>query len=133
MASTLPLPAQQVAALLDEIARRMELLGVMKFKVRAYETAAMNLRTISEPLDELIARGELKTIPGVGNAIAEKIMKLHTTGTHPSLEQLREQCPPGVLDIMRIPGVGPKRALAIFKKLNIGSMDELRAACNAGR
>lgn len=129
----LPLPAPAVATLLEEIARRMELVGVMKFKVRAYETAAMNLRTISEPLDRLIARGELTSIPGVGNAIAEKIATLHSTGTHPSLEQLRQQCPPGVLDMMRVPGVGPKKALALHEKLQISSLEELRAACNAGR
>jgi len=123
------LGATEVAALLDEMARRLELVGVSKFKVRAYENAANSLRTLLEPLDELIAEQQLKTIPGVGDAIAEKIEMLHRTGTHPSLEQLREQGPAGLLDLVRIPGVGPRRAKALFEKLNIKSLDELRAAC----
>ena len=68
----LPLAVERVAALLDEIGKRMELGGESPFKSRAYFTAAENLLTLTEPLPDLIARGKLKTIPGVGEAIAEK-------------------------------------------------------------
>src|SRR4051812_24339277 len=98
----LPLPIDGVAALLNEIGQRMELGGESGFKARAYYTAAENIFTLSEPLEELIARGKLKSVPGVGEAIAEKIIKLHKTGTHPTLEFLREQFPPGVLELMKI-------------------------------
>src|SRR5438270_223561 len=103
-----PLNAAAVADLLDEFAKRLEMLGTSVFKVRAYETAATSLRTLFEPLDKIVARGKLKSIPGVGDAIAEKIIALHKTGTHPALESLRQQCPSSVLELMRVPGVGPK-------------------------
>src|ERR1700712_4303962 len=104
------LNANEVATLLDEMAKRLELAGVSKFKVRAYENAANSLRTLLEPLGELVTQGKLKSISGVGDAIAEKITTLHRTGTHASLEQLRQQGPASLLDLVRIPGVGPKRA-----------------------
>jgi DNA polymerase (family 10) len=127
------LSANEVADLLDEMALRLELAHVSKFKVRAYENAAASLRTLFEPLEDLVAAGELTSIPGVGNAIAEKIERLHRTGTHPSLEQLREQGPAGILEMVRIPGVGPKRALALYEKLQISNLNELRAACEENR
>lgn len=127
------LSANEVADLLDEMALRLELAHVSKFKVRAYENAAASLRTLFEPLEDLVAAGELTSIPGVGEAIAEKIERLHRTGTHPSLEKLREQGPAGILEMVRIPGVGPKRALALYEKLQISNVNELRAACEENR
>ena len=90
---TLPLPAEAVAALLHEIAQRMELANESPFKIRAYDTAAMSLHALTEPLAKLIAAGKVRSIPGVGEAIAEKIVRLHKTGAHPTLDYLREQHP----------------------------------------
>src|ERR1022692_1612748 len=111
-----------VSHLLMEIGQRMELAGELPFKARAYYTAAENLMAITTPLSELIAKGKLRDIPGVGEAIAEKIIKLHKTGTHPTLEFLREQFPAGVLEIMRVPGLGPKKAAVIYNELKITSL-----------
>ena len=122
-----------VSHLLMEIGQRMELAGELPFKARAYYTAAENLMAITTPLSELIAKGKLRDIPGVGEAIAEKIIKLHKTGTHPTLEFLREQFPAGVLEIMRVPGLGPKKAAVIYNELKITSLLELEEACKAGR
>ncbi|MEI6233023.1 MAG: PHP domain-containing protein [Planctomycetota bacterium] len=127
------LPAPAVAALLNEIGRRMELCEESPFKFRAYFTAAENLLTHPVPLAQVIAQGKLKSISGVGEAIAEKIIKLHKTGTHPTLEYLREQHPAGVLELMRIPGLGPKKAAALYQSQKIASFAELEAACHAGK
>src|SRR6187549_82727 len=98
--------APAVAKLLDEIGKRIELSGDSPFKSRAYYNAAESLLALTEPLANVVAKGKLRDIPGVGEAIAEKIIKLHKTGTHPTLEHLREQMPSGVLDMLSIPGLG---------------------------
>ena len=130
---TLPLSANAVAALLNEIGTRMDLGGESPFKSRAYFAAAENLATHPAPLEQIVAQGKLKTIPGVGEALAEKIIKLHKTGTHPTLDYLRTLFPAGVLDLLKIPGLGPKKAAALYQSLNIASLAELETACLAGK
>src|SRR4029078_7150292 len=132
-APNLPLPAPAVAALLVEIGTRMDLGGESPFNTRAYFVAAENICTHPVPLDQVVAQGKLKTIPGVGEAIAEKIIKLHKTGTHPTLDDLRQQIPEGVLEFFHIPGLGPKKILLLHTDLKIGSLEELEEACKAGR
>jgi DNA polymerase (family X) len=128
-----PLDAAAVSKLLVEIGQRMELAGESPFKSRAYHTAAENLLLLDVPLAELVAKGKLRTIPGVGEAIAEKIIKLHKTGTHPNLEFLREQLPAGVLEMLKIPGLGPKKVMLIYDELKLTSLQELEEACKSGR
>jgi DNA polymerase (family X) len=128
-----PLDAAAVSRLLQEIGMRMDLGGESPFKSRAYITAAENLLLLEEPLSDLVARGKLRTIPGVGEAIAEKIIKLHKTGTHPTLEFLREQMPAGVLEMLKIPGLGPKKVALIYSELKVASLQELEEACKSGR
>ncbi|HYF52529.1 MAG TPA: helix-hairpin-helix domain-containing protein [Planctomycetota bacterium] len=129
----MPLPTPEIAALLIEIGQRLELGGESPFKARAYYTAAENLLSLTEPLPDLIARGKLRTIPGVGEAIAEKILKLYNTGTHPTLDRLRDELPAGVLALLRIPGLGPKKVAQLYNDLKISSIEELEAACRDGR
>ena len=133
MTSNLPLEAPAVSALLVEIGRRLELGGESPFKIRAYYVAAENLEALSAPLAEYVAKGKLRTIPGVGEAIAEKIIKLHKTGTHPLLDNLREQLPSGVLEFFQIPGLGPKKIQLLYSELKLQSLLELEEACKAGR
>lgn len=123
------LSADAVARLLEEIGQRMELGGESPFKVRAYYAAAENLRALEKPLADIVSKGALRDIPGIGEAIAEKVIKLHKTGTHPTLEHLREQIPAGVLQILELPGLGPKKVLTLYNELKIASVDELEAAC----
>ncbi len=129
----LPLSAEAIAALLNEIGLRMEFGGESPFKARAYYSAAESLHAMAAELPALIAQGKLKTIPGVGEAIAEKILKLHKTGTHPMLEYLRSQYPAGVLDLMKISGLGPKKAAQLYQSLGIDSLTSLENACMAGQ
>jgi DNA polymerase (family X) len=89
--------ARTVASLLREYAQRTALRGGNPYRAKAYARAADSLVALAVPLDVLIAEDRLTDIPGVGEAIADIITKIHETGTHPSLEKLRQEIPEGVL------------------------------------
>lgn len=99
------LDASSVAALLKEFAHRSALRGGNPFRAKAYARAADNLLALSVPLGQLIAQDRLKEIPGVGDAIADIIKKLHATGAHPALEKMRKEIPQGALDMLTVPGL----------------------------
>ncbi|MGD0091583.1 MAG: helix-hairpin-helix domain-containing protein [Planctomycetota bacterium] len=128
-----PLDAPAVASLLTEIGQRMELTDEPPFKVRAYYAAAETLAALPTPLHELVAHRKLRDLPGVGEALAEKIARLHLTGSHPTLDFLRTQMPAGVLDFLKVSGLGPKKAALLYKDLRLSNLEELEAACRAGR
>ena len=90
---------QQVAKLLREYAQRTALRGGNPYRAKAYSRAADSLAALAQPLDDLIEENRLTEIPGVGDAIADIITKLHRNGTHPSLEKLRKEIPVGVLEL----------------------------------
>ena len=114
-----PLDASAVARLLNEFARRSALRGGNPYRARAYSRAAESLATLTVPLEELVRQERLRDIPGVGDAIADIITKLHTTGTHPSLQAMRKEVPAGVLDFLTIPGVRPDKALKLYNQLGV--------------
>ncbi len=124
---------KQVASVLEEIATLLELKGENPFKARAYATAARTLEALDEDLGELVASGRLRELKGIGEALAEKIAVLVTTGSLPYHEELRREVPPGLLDLIRIPGLGPKRARTLHDQLGIDTVEALEAACRAGR
>jgi DNA polymerase (family X) len=95
--------------------------------------AAESLAALTHPLDQIIAEGRLQTVPGVGPAIADIIEKLSRTGTHPTLEVMREEVPSGVLDLLSIPGLRPEKALKIHRELGISGLDQLEQAAREGR
>src|SRR3954464_2796 len=107
------LNASEVASLLTEYGRRSALKGGNPYRAKAYIRAAENLRALPEPLDRVVNEGRLREIPGVGDAIADIVTKLHRTGSHPSLEKLRQEVPAGVLDMLAIPGLRPDKAIKI--------------------
>jgi DNA polymerase (family 10) len=92
-----------------------------------------SLAALVMPLDRLIAEDRLPEIPGVGEAIADIITKLHRTGTHPSLEKLRKEVPAGVLEMLAVPGLRPDKVLRLYKDLGITSLAELEAAAKDDR
>src|SRR5262245_28813458 len=120
---------------LDEIADLLEFQNANPFRVRAYRNAARKVSDLSEPLSTIAAdsKRDLTEIEGIGKDLAQKIGELLTTGQIEILEQLRAEIPGGVLAMVRIPGMGPKKAATLFKELGIGSLDELKAACEADR
>ncbi|MET8544705.1 DNA polymerase/3'-5' exonuclease PolX [Kitasatospora sp. NPDC004799] len=120
----------QVRELLQEYADLINITGGDAFRARAYEKAARAVGGHPEDLAGLDVKG-LQQIPGVGKSTAEKIAEYLATGTIPALEALRAEIPSGVREMMAVPSVGPKRALALYRDLGIASVDELAAAARA--
>jgi len=125
--------ASEIARTLQEVAELLQLTNANTFKVRAYENAARALSGIGEDFDAMLAAGTLDEIPGVGSSIAEKVATLATTGRLPYLDELRSQVPSGLLALLRIPGLGPKKAQALNSGLGIHTVEELEVACREGR
>lgn len=123
----------QVAEVFERIADLLELQGENIFRIRAYREAARQIASLASDIKELWRSNRLQEIPGVGQAIAEKIDELLSTGRLRYLEELEARFPPGLVEMMRIPGVGPKRAMALFEKLGVSSVDELEQAAREGR
>src|SRR5215212_9557102 len=124
---------RDVATLFDEIADLLEFQNANPFRVRAYRNAARRITDLSEPLANVAAdpNRKLTDIDGIGKDLAQKIEELLETGSIAMLEKLRSEIPGGVLAMVRIPGMGPKKAAALFKELGLTSLDALRAACQA--
>src|SRR5678815_3446005 len=93
-----PLDAAAVAKLLVEFGRRIALAGSDYYRSRAFQRAADRIAALTEPLERVVDEGRLREIPGIGDAIADIVTKLHRTGTHPSLEKMRQDIPEGVLE-----------------------------------
>ncbi|MCK1537534.1 MULTISPECIES: DNA polymerase/3'-5' exonuclease PolX [unclassified Bradyrhizobium] len=127
------LDARGVASLLREYAQRTALRGGNPYRAKAYSRAADSLAALAVPLDVLVAEDRLTEIPGVGDAIADIITKVHKTGSHPSLEKLRKEIPAGVLEMLAVPGLRPEKVLRLYKDLGIGSLSELEAAAKNDR
>ncbi len=117
----------EVARKLYEIADYLELQGVA-FKPQAYRRAAAAITDLERNIEEYQKTGSLRDIPGIGEAIAEKINELLRTGSLQYLEKLKAETPPGILQLLEIPDVGPKKAMILFKELGIQSVDDLKKA-----
>lgn len=122
-----------ISAAFDELGDLLEFQGANPFRVRAYRNAARTLKDLGEPLATIAANParKLTDIQGIGADLADKIGVLLATGSLPQLEELRAQTPASVMALMRIPGLGPKKAAVLFKELAIQTLDQLRAACEA--
>jgi DNA polymerase (family X) len=125
---------EDIARVFGEIADFLELKEERSFRVIAYRNAERELRSTGYDIPALIAAGEpLPKMPGIGAELAAKIQEIVATGTSQTLERLRKDYPPGILDLLRLPGVGPKRVRLFYEKLGVGSLDELERAIRAGR
>ena len=122
-----------VARLLREYAQRTSLRGGNPYRAKAYLRAADSLSALSQPLDRVIAAGTLTEIPGIGDAIADIVTKLHQTGSHPSLEKLRKEVPASVLELFTVPGLRPDKILRLYQELGITSLAGLEAAAKEDR
>ena len=122
----------RAADALEEIASLLAVSGENPFKIRAFENAA---RTVSrlDGFEEIVAKGEIGSVKGIGKAIAEILTELSASGRSAVLDDLRAQVPSGVLDLMRIPGLGPKKAAALWKELGVTSLGELQYALRENR
>ena len=124
---------QQVAQVFQNIADAMELLGEDRYKYQAYRRASEMIHALPTSLQDYYARGALEEIPGVGSAIAAKIAELLETGSLQFYERLRARVPDGVLDIMHVPGIGPKTAWRLYQELGISGLESLEAAASSGQ
>ena len=125
----------RIADVFEQVADLLEFQGANPFRTRAYRNAAGAIRNLTEPLSAILEAEDrsLTDIAGIGKDLAEKCATLLSTGELPMLEELLAQTPQSVLALLRIPGLGPKRAAVLFKDLGITTLDELEVACREGK
>ncbi len=123
----------ELAALFEEMADLLELSGENPFRIRAYRHGAMAIASLPDPVADLIAKDfDLTSIEGIGATLAEKSKVIVDTGHLPQLEKLRAEIPPTLRDIMRVPGLGAKKAMALYRELGVSDLTSLREACEQG-
>ncbi len=124
----------EIAAVFEEIADLLELQDENPFKIRAYRRAAQVLRGLGTEAADLLAAGQdLRQLPGIGKELAAKIADLVRTGTTPTLERLRTSLPTALREMLRLPGLGPKRVRALYGELGLATREELLQAAAQGR
>lgn len=124
----------EVATAFEEMADLLEIEGANPFRVRAYRFAARTLRDLPAEVGEMVAKGEdLTSLPGIGDDLAGKIKEILATGTAAAIEAQRKRVPATLTELLRIPGLGPKRVKTLAHELKIRSLSELQTAAQAGR
>jgi len=123
----------RIAQVLDDMGTILEIQGENPFRCRAYHNAAQTLRELPADLTEMIADGSLAEVSGIGETLYSKIVQLATTGQLPAYDKLRAQTPSGLLALLRISGIGPKKIKALHDELKIETLADLRAAAEAGK
>jgi DNA polymerase (family 10) len=125
--------AATVSRLLREFGQYSALQGDNPYRAKAYARAADSMAALAVPIEHLVAEDRLTEVPGVGNAIADIVTKLHKTGTHPKLEQMRKETPPSVLEMLAVPELRPEKVLKLHRELGIESLADLEAAARADK
>jgi len=130
----MPVTNAQVSRTLEQMADLLEIQGANVFRVRAYRNAARTIGELAERVATMLDRGEdLSELPGIGKDLAGKIAEIVRTGRLTALEALEKEVPGELADLMRLPGLGPKRVAALHEKLGIDSFGDLRKAAKAGK
>lgn len=124
---------KEIIHILEEIGTLLELKGENPFKARAYYNAARTLETLSSDPIPLIKSGEIAEVKGIGSAIYGKLKTLVESGQLPYYQELKASLPAGLLDLLKIPGLGPKKVKSIYEKLHISTVGELEYACLENR
>jgi DNA polymerase (family 10) len=122
-----------VAKVLREVSLLLQLKGENAFKVRAYDTGADRVLGLTQDLGALVREGRLQELPGIGQGLAEKISELVTTGKLTFHEELKAQFPPGLLEMVQLPDMGPKKVMALWNELKVATVADLEKACREGR
>jgi DNA polymerase (family 10) len=123
----------EVAAIFEDTANLLELTGGNPFEVRAYQNGARAITQIEGDLDALVATGQISGLPGIGKTLAARITELVTSGKMALHETLLAEVPPGLIDMLRVPGLGPKRIRVLYQSLHVDTLASLREACEDGR
>jgi DNA polymerase (family 10) len=124
---------EQVAQVLNDIATLLDLKGENPFKSRAYSNAARVVESLTEPMEKVFAPGTTDHIKGIGESLHEKIVEMVSTGRLAYFEELRASVPAGLVDMLSIPGLGPKKIRALHEALGVVTMDELEKVCQMGK
>src|SRR5882672_8860043 len=124
---------KDVAQVLDEIAALLELKGENPFRVRAYRTAARAIASFPGELAQALASGELASVKGVGPATLELAEEVLTTGRSKLLDELQDEIPPGLAEMMKISGLGVAKIRQLWQSLHIEDLAELEEAARDGR
>ena len=123
-----------VARTLTELADLLEIQGASPFRIRAYRNAVNTINSLSQPLKDMVAAGEdLTELPGVGKSVAKYIGEFLTSGSISRLEEVSAEFPRSLVQLMRLDGVGPKKARKLFEELDVRTVDDLAAELEAGR
>ncbi len=123
----------EVATMFNRIADLLEIKGELVYKVNAYRRVAQALLTLPENLREMMKKGTLKDVPGVGDAIYKKLEEVITTGDLRFLDELEKEVPPSLIDLLEIPDVGPKTVALLWKQAGVLTLEELEKAARAGK
>jgi DNA polymerase (family X) len=124
---------RDVVQVLEEIALLLDIKGENPFKIKAYVNAARSIELLEGDLESYISEGKLDDVKGVGKAITEKLTELVITGRLEYYEELKKSIPHGLLEMLTIPGVGPKKVKVLYEKLGVKSIGELEYACIENR
>ena len=124
---------KQVAEVLSEIGTLLELQGENSFRCNAYRNAARAIEQLEEDLAEVISAGKLANVRGIGETLRDKITTLVTTGELPFYTDLKAKIAPGLIEMLRLPGVGPKKVKALHDELGVDTIELLKQACMQGR
>ncbi len=123
----------EIAKVFSDISDLLDIRGENPFRIRAYRRAAQNLESVAEDVASVAARGDLMEIPGIGKDLASKIREYLENGTLRFLEDLKVEIPEGLIQLMNIQGVGPKKAKLFFDALDIRDLEGLERAAREGR
>ncbi len=125
----------QIAAIFELLADLLEFQSSNPFRIRSYRNSARVISDLSESIATIVAESpqRLTKLDGIGKSLAEKCVTLVETGSLPQLDELRQKIPETVLQLLRIPGMGPKKAAVLYQELHIKSLDELKIACETGQ
>jgi DNA polymerase (family 10) len=123
---------QVIADIFDLLAKLMEIQGENSFKVKTYSIAAFRLEKIADSVADMTPE-QMAAIPNIGAAVVQKIQEILNTGKLTALEEYLEKTPPGVVEMLNIKGIGPKKIALLWKELAVESIGELEYACNENR
>ena len=125
---------EQIAKSLKQLADLMEFQGVNPFRLKAYRNGARSILELPQTITSMIEAGDdLTKLDGIGKSVAQKCKELCETGKLQQLEDLFKEVPKSVLEFLNIPKLGPKKAAVLFNDLNLTTLDQLKAACEAGK
>ena len=124
---------KEISKILEELANLLEIKGENKFKVRAYQNISRKITTLNKDIEKLVEDEKLQEVKGIGEGIAKEINEIFENGFSPALEELKTELPSGVLEMIKIPGLGPKRAHKLFYELEISDISDLKKALQEGK